>query len=271
MNNACDSSTASVLAGNLPNPTPVIRADSPDACSHTYSGRWHEFEFWRHAQHLSVAAVQMGSPGLWKTVLRDSGLRCVFEFPDWTLSGPEEDEWNEPEGVATLDLVFAWAKEVVHGRVPPGWHPPVAAVAQSWLRDGALTVLSRGLLRQGQMILSADRWALRMPLVEQVPGDLPPERRIALEDLLLEAQSRWAMARVGFHPQAGGTGIIAEVDLTGAPHREPLLLAALEALRSVTAWVVEPAELLADVRVEISALALRFNNKQQGKPNEATE
>jgi hypothetical protein len=247
----------------------LIGTPDPNCFSHTRVGCWNVFEVQCTPEDTGVADG-LGAPGLWKTVRRASGRRRVFEFPDWVLpTSAEDDEWSDVEGRADIETYFSWAREVADGRVPHGWHPPVASVARAWLPAGALTLHTRGLLRQGRMILAQDRWAVRMPVVEQVSSELPGPRRRALEDLLHDAQSRWAMVRLGFHAQPGEAAVVAEVDLSGAPHRESLLLAALEALRSATAWVVEPAELLADLRVEISALALCFNNQEKGQLDEA--
>jgi hypothetical protein len=100
--------------------------------------------------------------------------------------------------------------------------------------------------RQGELVCRPKRLALRFPLVFDVPADLPDTHYFWLRNLLIDAQNRWKLVRIGFRYEPSATSVQAEVDLSGAPHSvlDGLLTVALSALHGVVAWVVPPAEFL---------------------------
>ena len=120
----------------------------------------------------------------------------------------------------------------------------------------ALTVRVGPLVRQGELVLTANRWALSFPILPAVPVGLPAARRRCLETLARDAQERWHMIRVGLIRAADGEALVAGLDLTGAPHSEFLFLAGLDGLRQVVSWLAEIADLLADVTVTCRSLEI---------------
>jgi hypothetical protein len=99
--------------------------------------------------------------------------------------------------------------------------------------------------------------ALEFPLVLEVPEELPESRWRWLEELLLNAQGRWQFCRFGIMPGSHGReAVVGRVDFTGAPSVPRLILAGLEALKYGTAWLVESAELLTDMRLASQVLAV---------------
>jgi hypothetical protein len=216
---------------------------------------WISFEF---EDDQPVALAELGSPGLWKVVRRGTRCQRVFEVPLWAArdSDGEADHDSEGDDLADLGSFRLWAREAAGGRAPQGWQPPVPETATAWLPENALTVHKHGILRQGRMVLEANSWALCVPIVPTLPPDLPGVRRQALKQLLWKAQSRCAMARFGIRSSHENVAVECEVNLTGAPHAEALLRTAVDALRNATLSVLEEAECLADLRVEMRGLAL---------------
>ena len=88
-------------------------------------------------------------------------------------------------------------------------------------------------------------------------------------DLLVDAQNRWKMVRIGFRREPSATSVQAEVDLSGAPHSvlSGLFTVALSALHAVAAWVVPTAEFLVDHTAELWALSdpIEVNAEQSMK------
>jgi hypothetical protein len=111
-------------------------------------------------------------------------------------------------------------------------------------------------LRQGELIHQPNRLAVRFPIVQRVPDDLPPRRREWLREVLIDGQNRWRMVRIGLAEEAGSSAALAEVDLSGCPHGllESLFAAGLGALRWVVGWLVEAADFLVDGSVACRAL-----------------
>jgi hypothetical protein len=147
-----------------------------------------------------------------------------------------------------------WALETRAGRVQSDWVAPAADLVDSWLPRGALTVQTAGLVRQGNLILHPARWALRIPVLPLIPAGLSDPRREALRELAAEARRHWAMVRLGFATEHGSSALVAEVDLSGAPHSELLFSAGLDVLRHVVAWLAETVAVLADPAIRIQSL-----------------
>jgi hypothetical protein len=218
-------------------------------------GDWLVFAAERSESQTAQHPSDLGRPGLWKRAGNEQPPVQIFEVPIWAISEqPEAIRWDEA-GPAPFDQVLDWAWETRRGRTPTNWAPPQADLVNSWLPVGALTVQSRGHVRQAEMILGTVRWALRLPILARLVFDLPEPRRHALEELAGEAQHRWAMVRMGVPSDLSTPALVAEVDLTGAPHSEPLFSAGLASLKHGVAWIVETADALADPTVEIACLA----------------
>ncbi len=196
---------------------------------------------------------QLGRPGLWKCV-RDAdgaGLLRVFDLPRL----PDAPEETDGEGErAPLAACLEWAAATSHGRLPEGWQPPPRAEVNAWAPPAALTVQAGALVRQASVVYAPDRLALTCPVLTRVPEALPEARRAWLRELLVEAQDRWRMVRVGFAGEA--PAVLAEVDLSGCPPEvvESVFRAGLAALRWVVEWLARPADFLADAALPSRAL-----------------
>jgi len=229
--------------------------DTPtDEVTLTIQGRWVVISDLR-----GCAAPQrqpgLGHPGLWKVVQDDAGPQRVFEIPRWAVDDPATDDSLASTGETLMQRLVDWALETRQGALPPDWVMPDAALVESWMPGGGLTVQAGGIARQGELLLRPDVWALRMPIVPRIAPDLPAPRLRALEQLAAETQRSWAMVRLSFTGDPDPSALVAEVNFTGAPHVESLFLAGLDVLRHVTRQVQETADVLSNASVEIACLA----------------
>ena len=226
-----------------------------DSLTFAASGWW--FVLSEQANGLDERSLSrsLGQPGLWKWVRKGAPPHRIFEIPSWAVSDQPEDDRLDESGPAAFGKLLDWALETRFGRVPSGWTLPGADRVGSWIPRGGLTVQAKGCVRQGELILGPTRWALRLPVLPQLAGDLPAPRRRALEDLVSQAQRHWTMVRLGLTTDNDPNALVAEVDFTGAPHSELLFSAGLDVLRHVVAWLVETADVLADASVAIACLA----------------
>jgi len=213
----------------------------------------------------SPDAVAFGQPGLWRRLAKDEDACLCFEVPAKAVARAEAAAADAC--APGLPAFLEWARESALGHLPAGWRPPPRDAVLGWLPSEALTWRGGPFVRQGEVLLDPGRWAFRFPILPRLPDDLPPVREQFLHSLCRDAMVRWRMVRVGVTAVEGGRALIAEVDLSGAPPVAPLVLASLDGLKYVVAWVVEAAELLADVSVTLRVLetvGLRT-------PNERTE
>lgn len=222
--------------------TPVERrrpASRATSNRFTLADGWATLRSSRPLAHADPLRDLLGRPGLWKLVRSPQGVVRVFELPPLpTDLGEEEDEPLSP------DACLAWAQATARGEVPDNWAPPPRSEVDAWLTGGALTVAAGAVVRQGELIHRPDRLALRYPVLLRLPSELSPLRRAWLEELLLDAQDRWRLVRVGL----AGDAAWAEVDLTGCPGplMECLFRAGRDALRWVVGWLAESTAFLAD-------------------------
>lgn len=194
-------------------------------------------------------------PGLWKWIQEDGRVRRVFQFPAKAVAIEDEDlESGEP--IPTLEKYLEWAVDSANNRIDPAWQPPSRSLVESWLPQGGLTVQNGSFVRQVELILAPARWALRIPIVPNLPHDLPAARENFLQEIATDAQDQWQMIRLSFITGSDTRALIAETDFSGGPHSERLFLAGLHGLRHVVNWLVETAEVLADVNVTSQALAV---------------
>ena len=123
--------------------------------------------------------------------------------------------------------------------------------------EGLLTVCCGHHARQGELAVGEGRLALRMPVVTRVPAGLSESRMSWLRQVLLDAQDRWRLVRLGLVGDVGDASVEAEVDLTGVPASllEALVPLAASALRCAVSWVVEPCVFIAHAAQEPRALA----------------
>ncbi len=191
---------------------------------------------------------QLGQPGLWKWVSGADGPLRVFDLPPLPAD-PDSDSEEEP---APLTACLDWAITTSHGGLPDGWQPPPRAEVDAWAPPLALTVPAGALVRQATVLHGPGRLAITCPVLTRVPEALPEARRAWLRELLVEAQDRWRMVRLGF----AGAAVLAEVDLSGCPPQvvESVFRAGLAALRWVVEWLARPADFLADAALPSRAL-----------------
>jgi hypothetical protein len=194
---------------------------------------------------------QLGKPGLWKPVTGGTKSRREFHLPLAVLSVEEVLGEGEEDAPDPLEVCLGWASATALDDLPAGWECPAREEIESWIPEGGLTVRSDDLVRQGSLVCGPDRLALRMPIVHEVHAGLSEARRAWLRELLLDAQDRWYMVRIGFVGEADRPAIAAEVDLSGAPRvvLEAVFRIGLDALRWVVLWLVRSAGLVADARV----------------------
>jgi hypothetical protein len=200
----------------------------------------------------------MGDPGLWKFVTNKKGhLLKVFEFPlDIVSERCPDPEESSDVAKSSLATIFQWARDTLNGQRLNGWHRPAGQELMELLAPRNLTVQCGRFARQAELICKPKRLALRLPLIFCVSDDLPDIHYAWLRKLLIDAQDRWKLVRIGFRDDSSKTAVQAEVDLTGAPHSvlAGLLSVASAALRAVATWVIPSAEFLAEQTTDIWAL-----------------
>jgi hypothetical protein len=185
--------------------------------------------------------------GLWKT---DGAGQLLFEVPVPVCQAVDEEHAKGLSGICPRPIA-EWVHASLQGEVPPDWTPPARELVELWMAPGALTLQLGPLLRQIELILEPSRWALRVAIVPSVSAELPRSRMRCLQELAADAQQQWRLVRVCLVKRPEGYSLMAGVDLTGAPHSEPLFLACLDGLRHVVDWLAETADLLADVTLTL--------------------
>jgi hypothetical protein len=218
------------------------------------SGRWVILETIPVGVSSRKEPGGFGRFGLWKSAGGCGQELLVFEIPAPAIQRHREEE---PSGgpVEPLPGAFAeWAAASLRDEIPSGWTPPDRELVESWLPAGALTVQLGPFPRQAELVLGPRRWSMRISILPRLPAALPRERARQLAALAADASQHWRMVRVGLPSGEEGIQLAAEVDLTGAPHSEPLFLACLDSLRHVAVWLAEPADLLSDATVALHCL-----------------
>jgi len=233
-----------------------------DKASFHADGRWLQLETVTDPTPPDLIR-DLGRPGLWKHVAEGQAGRRVFEIPAMAVCSDDEAEWNDEQTPATLDAFLAWALASEKDSVVPGWQPPARSLVESWLTPGALTVQAGPMVRQGSLVLTPERWAVRFLILPVVPADLPFVRRDWLRAVLSDAQTLWRLVRLGFASEGENLAVACEVDFTGAPPSENLFLAGVHGVRHVVASLAETVELLADATIASQALKLAPSLNQQ--------
>lgn len=193
-------------------------------------------------------------PGLWKWLPDETRPRRVFEVLASDVTREAEDEAEDDGEALTLERLLAWGMGTADGRAPEDWRPPSREWCAAWLPPSALSVVAGACLRQGEVLLQPARFALQLPILPELPPDLPESRRWWLAEVLRDAQCRWPLVRLGLTGDAARPAVMARVDLTGAPRSRRLLSTSLEGLKCLAAWLVESADLLADTSLVSAAL-----------------
>jgi hypothetical protein len=193
----------------------------------------------------------IGRPGLWKCVAAGPGWMRRFDLPQQVLrqSMDDDEAMDQP---SALQQILTWAMSTASGEPFPDWQAP--ADDELPLSELDLVIRSGRFIRHGRIVRNPGRLALRIPVLPSFRDALPPPRMEWLCHILLEAQGRCPMVRLGLAPES--TSIEAEIDLSGAGASllEMIIPPGLAALRWVVAWLVEPVSLLADATVVSQAL-----------------
>jgi hypothetical protein len=225
---------------------------------------WGVIESRRRVGRPDALGGQLGRPGLWKCVggERRRAVRRIFELPPWLMPGAARSRRLHVEDAAEVFReVVRWALETEQGVCRDGWIPPPLEEVLGYMPEHGLTLETGEFARQGTLHHCPDRLALEFQILSSIPEDLSVARRAWLDELLRDAQDRWRLVRIGLTDESA---LRAEVDLTGAPHSvlAPLAQVALDALRFVVSWLVEPADLLVRRTVECRALEIRHSRAQ---------
>ena len=217
---------------------------------HVRSG-WGTFEA-NGTQRSDPLRGQLDRPGLWKLSVDARGaVRGVFELPPSLMALAESD-------AARFEDIAGWALATARGKTNQSWSPPAKAEVESWLPDGALTLQVGAIARQGALVLDDERLLFRFGIVHEIPQSLSAARKAWLRELLVEAQNRWRLVRIGMN---GRADVQAQVDLTGAPHHalEELVHIGTDALRLVVSSLIEPADFLVNGAAGCRAVEVRPN------------
>ncbi len=195
----------------------------------------------------------LGAPGLWRLAGDDrSSVRRVFEIPPGVFTDPGGAGANGSIDDALVELL-RWAIATVDGKLPAGWVPPARTQIDEWSRDVGMTVHAGSSLRQGLIVHEPERLALCFPLTPAPGANLGPARRTWLRELLIDAQNRWRLVRIG---ETAIGAFQAEIDLSGAPAAltEKLVRIGLDTLRWVVGWLIRSLDFLADPTAACRAL-----------------
>ncbi len=201
--------------------------------------------------------AQVGRPGLWKlgAPTRDGLPLQVFEVP---LVGPLGQR-----RATDVEQVVSWARTCLAAgrskisppapgdRLPSEWSPPSREELEALVPAARRTLGVGPFSTRGVLVRAPHRLALRFDLFGAARPDLSTlsaPRRAWLEAVLAQACT-WRLVRVGRLPPGGDASpLVAEVDLTGAPHAliETLLPFALDALCCVCSWLLLSVRFLCD-------------------------
>lgn len=203
---------------------------------------------------------QIGRPGLWRVAprVRKRGGRQMYSFEfDVPLSALAAEPVELEDGMAADPIipVFDWAQATFAADSTVDAVLPSRAEIESMLDPEASAVQTGPFVRQVTLCRDRGRLALRCPILQRWPeSPLPESRRDWLRHVLLAAQRRWRMVRVGFGAEETAA-VVAEIDLTGAPPGalEALFQSGRDALRCVVAWLVWPVGFLCEPGVGCNA------------------
>ena len=218
--------------------------------------RWLTFR--TQADSAAASIIQPSDlHGLWKSVRTAGGdLERVFELPlDVVAEHVAEQEVWDPAGDETLPPVAAvidWVTASLNGHLPPEWEPPPRSELEAMLPAQALTMTIGPFARQGQLHSEGTHLRIAFPLLSRVPPGLSAPRRRQLSKLLEDIQNRSRLVRMNeSHTAGGGSRIVAEMDLSGAPRFAVprLLRSGVDAIRYVLSRSVVAAELIVDPTV----------------------
>lgn len=206
-------------------------------------------------QSTRLLARHSRATGPWKLVTINGKPSWIAEFPLNALQAESNAEEPKPPLIQCLD----WALETAGVETASVWDPPSEAEVRAWISGSELTIHSHRHVRQISLQCSDNQLKLSVPIVAEIPAELPESRDSWLRDLLLATQDQWRMVRVVDTSNGASRSAVAELDLTGAPHAilETLFTVGLQSLRYAVQWSVQSADLLVDLGVTCRAWEVR--------------
>ncbi len=186
-------------------------------------------------------------PGLWKS----AGSAKHFEMPINALSSAgDSDEMQEH-----LQAIINWVTSTA-GADTSTCRPAImnsghgVGAAENWLPTSNDLVLRHEChVCRGAVIREGSRLALRMPILRRFRSPLIESRSAWLRELLVDAQYRCPMVRIGLDSPDAAVDAVA--DISGCPGEclESIIRAGRDALCWTVEWLVSSVDLLADPEV----------------------
>ncbi len=210
----------------------------------------------RRARKAAPVAATCTFPGLWKKVATSgrSAPSLELHLPTAVVLPPDEGP-DDGDLAGRVAAVVEWVELTARGRTPADWTAPPAEILAAGAPTERLHAQSGRFVVRGHLVVESGRFAVVFPLGPKSPP-MDPSRRRWLAALLADAQDRWRMVRFRSLPGdvAGDDGfeLVAEADLTGAPHDiiEAVLPIAVDALREVVARLLTNVRFLTDPRAQ---------------------
>lgn len=188
----------------------------------------------------------------------------AFELPRGivdalSINDDEGDDGLAAPGESAVAQLVRWAEATCGGKTPVGWSAPATDELKRLAPPEAMAVTIAGVACTIELHREPGRLALRCPIVPAIPADLPLPRWQWLRLLVTQTQQTWRFVRVGIDESS--LRLLAEVDLTGAPHELiPMLYpVTVDALRCVIGLVAKPAAVICDPRIASALLSVGPN------------
>ena len=215
-----------------------------------------------HVRHTPRTAdpltEQFGAPGPWKRICDGDKCRFIADVPLQAI-GDYCDLDADDQDDDVLARVVNWVLSTSSEGSLETWQPPDLEEIESWYGPEKLTVVAGPHLRQGTLLRGPGRLAVRIPIVPQIPPELPVSRMSWLRAVLIDAQNCHRAARIGLSGDAPRQAVVAEVDLSGAPADalESLFTSSVTALKNAVQWSIQSAGFLVDLTFDCRALEVR--------------
>jgi hypothetical protein len=210
------------------------------------------------ADNADPLSAQLGKPGPWKPIRAGQHLRLLFAIQESIVRDCDRAATFGETEHSAFECAIDWALATAAGAPPNGWASPDRTLLDACLPKKQLTIVHGSYMRQVELIHAPDRLALRLQLVSSLSTELPGYRLRCLRSLLLEAQDRHHLVRLGLARDRTQTAVVAEIDLTGVPSAllEPTISTSLDALRWVASLLVESADFIAEAAMASRALEI---------------
>lgn len=197
-------------------------------------------------------------PGLWKSMGKNGSAVLAFHLPSDLLVREIFRPDSDLAECSALQAGLEWALSTVDDALPATWEPPAKDVLEALVPGPRLVLQNGGVVRQIEVVATAERLTLKVPILTDLPATLPLGREKWLDTLLDDAERLWPLLRTAHEVQGQQHVIVAEVDLSGVPKAlaESLILAGLDSLRWAVERLAETADLLVDPTIPWEALSV---------------